>query len=66
MKQIPYLLKPRKVFSQTHNNISEAQMLKLLRAQKMKKYGFLQVAHEVDEITPGKYNVHMEYTVKEV
>lgn len=66
MKKIPYLLQPRKVFSQTHNDISEAQMMKLLRAQKIKKYGFLQVAHEVDEVTPGKFNVRMEYTVKEV
>ncbi len=36
-------------------------MMKLVRAQKLKKYGFLQVAYEVDEVKPDKFDVHMEY-----
>ncbi len=59
--QIPRLLQPKKVFHQTYSEITNDQMMKLLRAQKIKKYGFLQVAYEVDEVKPGKFDVHMEY-----
>jgi len=61
MKQIPRLLQPKKVYHQTYTEINQAQMMKLVRAQKLKKYGFLQVAYEVDEVQPGKFDVHMEY-----
>jgi hypothetical protein len=40
-------------------------MLKLLRAWKQKKYGFQEVAYEVDEVKPNPYNVRMEYTTKD-
>ena len=59
--QIPRLLQPKKVMHQTYSEITNDQMMKLLRAQKIKKYGFLQVAYEVDEVQPGKFDVHMEY-----
>ncbi len=59
--QIPRLLQPKKVCHQTYSEINQAQMMKLVRAQKIKKYGFLQVAYEVDEVQPGKFDVHMEY-----
>ena len=61
MRQVPRLLQPKKICHQTYSEVTNAQMAKLLRAQKLKKYGFLQVAYEVDEVKPGKFDVHMEY-----
>lgn len=65
----PRLLFPKKITVHTYSGISHRDLLKLLRARKSKKYGFLEVAYEVDEVftKAGQpcYNVRMEYTVKD-
>lgn len=61
----PRLLSPKKIVISTFRELSHADMLKLLRARKSKKYGFLEVAYEVDELRKDCYNVRMEYTVKD-
>jgi hypothetical protein len=40
-------------------------MVKLLRARKSKKYGFLEVAYEVEELGKDKWNVRIEYIAKD-
>lgn len=61
----PRLLKPKKVVIQLYSGINHAAVLKLLRARKQKKYGFLEIAYDVEEIGRDKYNVRMEYIVKD-
>ena len=58
------LLKQPKVVVRTFSDITESQMVKLLKARKQKKYGFLDVAYDVVEIDNGKFNVRMEYIAK--
>lgn len=61
----PRLLSPKRITIRTYSRVSHADVLKLLRARKSKKYGFLEVAYEVDELGKDLYNVRMEYTIKD-
>lgn len=61
----PRLLKRPKIVIRSYLYITREQMLKLLRARKSKKYGFLEVAYEVEELYNGKWNVRMEYIAKD-
>jgi hypothetical protein len=61
----PRLLSPKKITVRTYSGINHTNLLKLLRARKHKKYGFLEVAYEVDEVGNGLYNARMEYIVKD-
>lgn len=59
------LLKPKRIVVRTYNGLSHANMIKVTRAHKVKKYGFLEVAYEVDQVSENLYNVRMEYTAKD-
>jgi len=61
----PRLLKRPKIVIRNFYCISHAQMVKLLRARKLKKYGFLEVAYEVEELGKDKWNVRIEYIAKD-
>jgi len=61
----PRLLKRPKIVIRNFYYISHAQMVKLLRARKSKKYGFLEVAYEVEELGKDKWNVRIEYIAKD-
>jgi hypothetical protein len=61
----PRLLSPKKITVRTYSGVNHASVLKLLRARKNKKYGFLEVAYDVEELSKDCYNVRMEYTVKD-
>lgn len=55
------LLNP-KVIIREYIGINKTEMLRLLRESKKKKYGFKDVAFEVDEVSSNMlYNVRMEY-----
>ena len=61
----PRLLKRPKIVIRSYLYITRAQMVKLLRARKSKKYGFLVVAYEVEELYNDRWNVRMEYIAKD-
>ena len=61
----PRLLKRPKIVIRSYLYITRAQMIKLLRARKSKKYGFLKVAYEVEELYNDKWNVRIEYIAKD-
>lgn len=61
----PKLLKPKKVVVHMYRGISHANMLKLIRGRKQRKYGFLEVAYDVEELAKDIYNVRMEYITKD-
>jgi len=62
--KIPILLKPH-VTVRDYSNLNYSQMLQLVKSYKMKKYGFLVVAYDVVEREDKKYDVRMEYMVKD-
>lgn len=59
----PRLLSPKKIKIRTYVGLNRTEMLKLIRAHKSKKYGFMEVAYDVEDCGQS-YNVHMEYTTK--
>lgn len=65
------LLKPAKVVVREYHSITHTELKKLLAARKQKKYGFKEVAYEVEDLGlhgpdefkryTNRYNVRMEY-----
>ncbi len=56
------LLNP-KVIVRIFEDVSHSDMKRLLRARKQKKFGFKDVAYEVEEVSKDRYHVRMEYIV---
>lgn len=59
------LLKPKRIVVRPYAGLSHAQMIKVIRSHKVKKYRFLEVAYEVDQVSENLYDVRMEYTAKD-
>lgn len=63
--KIPILLKPH-VTVRDYSDLNHSQMLQLVKSYKKKKYGFLLVAYDVVEKENKKYDVRMEYMIKDL
>lgn len=61
---VAQLLTPPKVVVRQYFNLSHAEMTKLINTRKRRKLQFSEVAYLVAELPMNRYDVQLEYIVK--
>lgn len=65
MTKVARLLRPKRIVTKQYSDISHADMLRVIRSMRQSKYGYLEVACDVVELSDNVYNLRMEYIARD-